>query len=187
MKLKPLSLAGLTFSIGAQLEVQDKHNKWYCGSIQQLDPENQQVLVQYRRWSRRQEWFHWDSPHIRGLDRVSLRKQGLDRKLFFDSNILLMACWTDCKFYPAKVLKVNRDESYTVRFFDGVIRQSKRTTLDQTPVKSTEVSALQLVLLLCLLLRVLVFNCGSSSAEALLERQAHLPTTHKYSREPREC
>lgn len=98
----------------------------YSGSIQQLDPENQQVLVQYRRWSKRyQEWFHWDSPHIRGLDRVSLRKQGLecsDQKPLYSAGSKVMACWTDCKFYPAKVLQVNKDDSYTVRFFDGVIR-----------------------------------------------------------------
>uniref|UniRef100_A0A3B3ZSU2 C2H2-type domain-containing protein n=1 Tax=Periophthalmus magnuspinnatus TaxID=409849 RepID=A0A3B3ZSU2_9GOBI len=122
MTSTPPDRAGITFAVGAQLEARDKHNKWYSGRIQQLDPENQQVLVQYRRWSKRyQEWFHWDSPHIRGLDRVSLRKQGAGSKV--------MACWTDCKFYPAKILRVNKDDSYTVRFFDGVVRTVRPTKI----------------------------------------------------------
>ncbi|XP_055079123.1 PHD finger protein 20-like protein 1 isoform X1 [Periophthalmus magnuspinnatus] len=129
----PPDRAGITFAVGAQLEARDKHNKWYSGRIQQLDPENQQVLVQYRRWSKRyQEWFHWDSPHIRGLDRVSLRKQGLDRtsqKPLYSAGSKVMACWTDCKFYPAKILRVNKDDSYTVRFFDGVVRTVRPTKI----------------------------------------------------------
>ncbi|XP_055004137.1 PHD finger protein 20-like protein 1 isoform X2 [Boleophthalmus pectinirostris] len=129
----PPDRAGITFAVGAQLEARDKHNKWYSGRIQQLDTENQQVLVQYRRWSKRyQEWFHWDSPHIRGLDRVSLRKQGLDKtgqKPLYSVGSKVMACWTDCKFYPAKILRVNKDDSYTVRFFDGVIRTVRPTKI----------------------------------------------------------
>ncbi|KAK7884740.1 hypothetical protein WMY93_027863 [Mugilogobius chulae] len=55
----PPDRAGIKFVVGAQLEARDKHNKWYSGRIQQLDPENQQVLVQYRRWSKQyQEWFN---------------------------------------------------------------------------------------------------------------------------------
>ncbi|XP_072305557.1 PHD finger protein 20-like isoform X2 [Eucyclogobius newberryi] len=129
----PPDRVGITFAVGAQLEARDKHNKWYSGRIQQLDPENQQVLIQYRRWSKRyQEWFHWDSPHIRGLDRVSLRKQGLDKsdqKPLYSTGSKVMACWTDCKFYPAKISRVNKDDSYTVRFFDGVVRTVRPTKI----------------------------------------------------------
>ncbi|CAL1605304.1 unnamed protein product [Knipowitschia caucasica] len=129
----PPDRAGITFTVGAQLEARDKHNKWYSGRIQKLDTDNQQVFVQYRRGSKRyQEWFQWDSPHIRGLDRVSLRKQGLDRsgqKPLYSAGSKVMACWTDCKFYPAKILKLNKDDSYTVRFFDGVVRTVRPTKL----------------------------------------------------------
>ncbi|XP_048839033.1 PHD finger protein 20-like isoform X2 [Brienomyrus brachyistius] len=43
----------------------------------------------------------------------------------FHMNDKVLASWSDCRFYPARVLSVNKDASYTVRFFDGVVQTVK--------------------------------------------------------------
>lgn len=42
----------------------------------------------------------------------------------FASGMKVLACWTDCRFYPAKILSVNRDGEENVFFFfilDGLV------------------------------------------------------------------
>ncbi|MEQ2206975.1 hypothetical protein XENOCAPTIV_005528, partial [Xenoophorus captivus] len=52
---------------------------WYPATIEKIDYDKERVLVHYRQWSRRHnEWFHWSSPYLRPLERVSLRRQGLN-------------------------------------------------------------------------------------------------------------
>lgn len=49
----------------------------YAATIERIDYDKEQVLIHYRQWSRRHdEWFHWSSPYLRPLERVSLRRQG---------------------------------------------------------------------------------------------------------------
>ncbi|XP_031134991.1 PHD finger protein 20 isoform X3 [Sander lucioperca] len=43
----------------------------------------------------------------------------------FHVNDKVLASWSDCRFYPAKVISVNKDASYTVKFYDGVIQTVK--------------------------------------------------------------
>ncbi|XP_040927408.1 PHD finger protein 20-like isoform X5 [Betta splendens] len=127
----PPGRSGITFEVGAQLEARDRHQNWYQATIEKVDRDKERVLIHYRQWSRRHnEWFSWNSPYLRPLERVSLRRQGLNPQQLrpmFVSGTKVLACWTDCRFYPAKVLRVNKDGSYTVRFFDGVVRTVKPT------------------------------------------------------------
>ncbi|KAK5600547.1 hypothetical protein CRENBAI_014777 [Crenichthys baileyi] len=62
---------------------------------------------------------------LAGLNNVSAE---LIKTVFVPGSKVL-ACWTDCRFYPAKILKVNKDESYTVRFYDGVVQTVKPTKI----------------------------------------------------------
>ncbi|XP_045911438.1 PHD finger protein 20-like isoform X2 [Micropterus dolomieu] len=136
----PPDRSGITFEVGAQLEARDRHKNWYQATIEKIDYDTEQVLVHYRQWSRRHdEWFHWTSPYLRPLERVSLRRQGLNppcSQPMFVSGTKVLACWTDCRFYPAKILRVNRDDSYTVRFYDGVVRTVKPTKVKPFKEKS---------------------------------------------------
>lgn len=51
----------------------------YAATIEKIDYDTEQVLIHYRQWSRRHdEWFQWSSPYLRPLERVSLRRQGLN-------------------------------------------------------------------------------------------------------------
>ncbi|XP_044154274.1 PHD finger protein 20 isoform X3 [Bufo gargarizans] len=45
--------------------------------------------------------------------------------MVFRVNEQVLACWSDCRFYPAKITSVNKDGTYTVKFFDGVIQTVK--------------------------------------------------------------
>uniref|UniRef100_A0A3P9K6R7 Tudor domain-containing protein n=1 Tax=Oryzias latipes TaxID=8090 RepID=A0A3P9K6R7_ORYLA len=109
----PPDRSGIKFEVGAQLEARDPHKKWYPATIERIDYEKEQVLIHYRQWSRRHnEWFQWNSPYLRPLERVSLRRQGLSplqSTPMFVTGTKVLACWTDCRFYPAKILRVNKD------------------------------------------------------------------------------
>ncbi|XP_067382038.1 PHD finger protein 20-like isoform X1 [Channa argus] len=127
----PPDRSGITFEVGAQLEARDRQKNWYQATIEKIDYDKERILIHYRQWSRRHnEWFHWNSPCLRPLQRVSLRRHGLNpphSQPMFVSGTKVLACWTDCRFYPAKILRVNKDDSYTVRFYDGVVRTVKPT------------------------------------------------------------
>ncbi|XP_040009198.1 PHD finger protein 20-like isoform X3 [Xiphias gladius] len=136
----PPDRSGITFEVGAQLEARDRHKNWYTATIEKIDYDKERVLIHYRQWSRRHdEWFQWNSPYLRPLERVSLRRQGLNPPRshpMFVSGTKVLACWTDCRFYPAKILRVNKDDSYTVRFYDGVVRTVKPTKVKPFQEKS---------------------------------------------------
>ncbi|XP_070696180.1 PHD finger protein 20-like [Pempheris klunzingeri] len=136
----PPDRSGIIFEVGAQLEARDCHKNWYPATIEKIDYDKERVLIHYRQWSRRHdEWFQWSSPYLRPLERVSLRRQGLNppcSQPVFVSGTKVLACWTDCRFYPAKILRVNRDDSYTVRFYDGVVRTVKPTKVKPFQEKS---------------------------------------------------
>ncbi|XP_029575360.1 PHD finger protein 20b isoform X1 [Salmo trutta] len=131
MTKTPPDRRGITFEVGAQLEARDNLKNWYQASIEKIDYEDEKVLIHYRQWSHRyDEWFDWTSPYLRPLDRIQLRRAGLQDKRpspVFRVNEKVLACWVDCRYYPAKVLEVKRDASYTVKFFDGVVKTLKAT------------------------------------------------------------
>ncbi|KAM5135118.1 PHD finger protein 20 [Mantella aurantiaca] len=129
MTKHPPNRRGITFEVGAQLEARDRLKKWYAAHIEEIDYEEGKVLIHFKRWNHRyDEWFCWDSPYLRPLEKIQLRREGLvedDPPVVFRVNEQVLACWSDCRFYPAKITSVNKDGSYTVKFFDGVIQTVK--------------------------------------------------------------
>ncbi|XP_056293780.1 PHD finger protein 20-like isoform X2 [Pseudoliparis swirei] len=129
MSKTPPNRRGISFEVGAQLEARDSLKNWYAANIEKIDYESEKVLVHYRQWSHRyDEWFDWTSTYLRPVERVQLRRQGLHDDApdpGFNVNDKVLASWSDCRFYPATVLSVNKDASYTVKFYDGVIQSVK--------------------------------------------------------------
>uniref|UniRef100_A0A673J3C6 PHD finger protein 20-like n=1 Tax=Sinocyclocheilus rhinocerous TaxID=307959 RepID=A0A673J3C6_9TELE len=129
MSKSPPHRRGITFEVGAQLEARDSLKNWYAASIEKIDYEDEKVLIHYRQWSHRyDEWFDWSSPYLRPVERIQLRKQGLPERQSapgFHVNQKVLASWSDCRYYPAKILSRDRDGFYTVKFFDGVIKRVK--------------------------------------------------------------
>ncbi|XP_045078890.1 PHD finger protein 20 isoform X6 [Coregonus clupeaformis] len=132
MSKTPPNRRGITFEVGATLEARDALKNWYPANIEKIDYDDEKVLIHYRQWSHRyDEWFDWTSPYLRPVERIQLRRQGLlddcpiPVRDGFHVNDKVLASWSDCRFYPAKVLAVNKDASYTVKFYDGVVQTVK--------------------------------------------------------------
>ncbi|KAM6319378.1 PHD finger protein 20 isoform 6-T13 [Podargus strigoides] len=129
MTKHPPNRRGINFEVGAQLEARDRLKNWYPAHIEEIDYEEGKVLIHFKRWNHRyDEWFCWDSPYLRPLEKIQLRKEGLheeDDCVGFHINDQVLACWSDCRFYPAKVTSVNKDGTYTVKFYDGVVQTVK--------------------------------------------------------------
>ncbi|KAI2649922.1 PHD finger protein 20 [Labeo rohita] len=129
MTKSPPHRRGITFEVGAQLEARDSLKNWYAASIEKIDYEDEKVLIHYRQWSHRyDEWFDWSSPYLRPVERIQLRRQGLPERQSapgFHVNQKVLASWSDCRYYPAKILSRDKDGFYTVKFFDGVIKTVK--------------------------------------------------------------
>ncbi|XP_038871693.1 PHD finger protein 20-like isoform X5 [Salvelinus namaycush] len=129
MSKMPPNRRGITFEVGATLEARDTLKNWYPANIEKIDYNDEKILIHYRQWSHRyDEWFDWTSPYLRPVERIQLRRQGLlddDPIPGFHVNDKVLASWSDCRFYPAKVLAVNKDASYSVKFYDGVVQTVK--------------------------------------------------------------
>ncbi|XP_066240075.1 PHD finger protein 20 isoform X3 [Saccopteryx leptura] len=129
MTKHPPNRRGISFEVGAQLEARDRLKNWYPAHIEDIDYEEGKVLIHFKRWNHRyDEWFCWDSPYLRPLEKIQLRKEGLhedEGSSEFQINEQVLACWSDCRFYPARVTAVNKDGTYTVKFYDGVIQTVK--------------------------------------------------------------
>ncbi|XP_062498060.1 PHD finger protein 20 isoform X4 [Pezoporus occidentalis] len=129
MTKHPPNRRGINFEVGAQLEARDRLKNWYPAHIEEIDYEEGKVLIHFKRWNHRyDEWFCWDSPYLRPLEKIQLRKEGLQEEegcAGFHINDQVLACWSDCRFYPAKVTSVNKDGTYTVKFYDGVVQTVK--------------------------------------------------------------
>ncbi|XP_060045214.1 PHD finger protein 20 isoform X2 [Erinaceus europaeus] len=129
MTKHPPNRRGISFEVGAQLEARDRLKNWYPAHIEDIDYKEGKVLIHFKRWNHRyDEWFCWDSPYLRPLEKIQLRKEGLQEEegsSEFQINEQVLACWSDCRFYPAKVTAVNKDGTYTVKFYDGVVQTVK--------------------------------------------------------------
>uniref|UniRef100_A0AAY4C9S8 PHD finger protein 20-like protein 1 n=1 Tax=Denticeps clupeoides TaxID=299321 RepID=A0AAY4C9S8_9TELE len=137
MSKKPPNRPGIIFEVGARVEAQDYLQKWYPSRIEEIDYDEGKMLVHFDRWSHRyDEWIFWDSNRLRPLERPALRKEGLkeedDMSELRDGEEVL-ARWTDCRYYPAKIEAVNKEGTYTVQFYDGVIRCVKRIHIKSMP------------------------------------------------------
>ncbi|XP_057175483.1 PHD finger protein 20b isoform X2 [Triplophysa rosa] len=129
MSKTPPHRRGITFEVGAQLEARDSLKNWYAATIEKIDYEDEKVLIHYKQWSHRyDEWFDWSSLYLRPVERIQLRKRGLPEKQKapgFHVNQKVLASWSDCRYYPAKILSRDKDGNYTVKFFDGVVKTVK--------------------------------------------------------------
>uniref|UniRef100_A0A8C8RBU7 PHD finger protein 20 like 1 n=1 Tax=Pelusios castaneus TaxID=367368 RepID=A0A8C8RBU7_9SAUR len=77
--------------------------------------EEGKMLVHFERWSHRyDEWIYWDSNRLRPLERPALRKEGLkdDEEFDFKAGEEVLARWTDCRYYPAKIEAINKEGMY---------------------------------------------------------------------------
>ncbi|RXM35661.1 hypothetical protein EOD39_3965 [Acipenser ruthenus] len=138
MSKKPPNRPGITFEVGARVEAQDYLQKWYPSRIEKIDYEEGKMLVHFDRWSHRyDEWIFWDSNRLRPFERPVLRKEGLkeeeEEQSVLRSGEEVLARWTDCRYYPAKVESVSKEGTYTVQFYDGVIRCVKRMHIKSMP------------------------------------------------------
>ncbi|XP_053322185.1 PHD finger protein 20-like protein 1 isoform X2 [Spea bombifrons] len=137
MSKKPPNRPGIAFEIGARLEAQDYLQKWYPSKIEKIDYEEGKILIHFERWSSRyDEWIPWDSTRIRPLEKPALRKEAPneDEEIYdFKEGEEVLARWTDCRYYPAKIEAINNEGTYTVQFYDGVIRCLKKTHIKYMP------------------------------------------------------
>ncbi|XP_051721680.1 PHD finger protein 20-like protein 1 isoform X7 [Ctenopharyngodon idella] len=136
MSKKPPNRPGITFEVGARVEAQDYLQKWYPSRIEKIDYDEGKMLVHFDRWSHRyDEWILWDSNRLRPLERPALRKEGLKEEEVSElrDGEEVLARWTDCRYYPAKIESINKEGTYTVQFYDGVIRCVKRIHIKSMP------------------------------------------------------
>ncbi|XP_041045738.1 PHD finger protein 20-like protein 1 isoform X1 [Carcharodon carcharias] len=137
MSRNPPNRPGIVFAVGARLEAQDYLQKWYTSRIEKIDYEEGKMLIHFERWSHRyDEWIFWDSHRLRPLEGQSLRKEALkdDEEITdFKTGDEVLARWTDCRYYPAKIEDISEEGTYTVQFYDGVIRSLKRMHIKSMP------------------------------------------------------
>uniref|UniRef100_UPI00398E40E7 PHD finger protein 20-like protein 1 isoform X2 n=1 Tax=Pristiophorus japonicus TaxID=55135 RepID=UPI00398E40E7 len=137
MSRNPPSRPGIVFEVGARLEAQDYLQKWYTSRIEKIDYEEGKMLIHFERWSHRyDEWIYWDSHRLRPLEGQSLRREELkdDEEITdFKTGDEVLARWTDCRYYPAKIEDISEEGTYTVQFYDGVIRSLKRMHIKSMP------------------------------------------------------
>ncbi|XP_023570687.1 PHD finger protein 20 isoform X3 [Octodon degus] len=143
MTKHPPNRRGISFEVGAQLEARDRLKNWYPAHIEDIDYEEGKVLIHFKRWNHRyDEWFCWDSPYLRPLEKIQLRKEGLheeDGSSEFQINEQVLACWSDCRFYPARVTAVNKDavdsNSQTLQPITLELRRRKISKGNNIPLK----------------------------------------------------
>ncbi|KAM9404149.1 PHD finger protein 20-like protein 1 isoform 6-T15 [Salvelinus alpinus] len=138
MSKKTPNRPGITFEVGARIEAQDYLQKWYSSRIEDIDFDEGKMLVHFDRWSHRyDEWIAWDSTRLRPFERPTLRKEGLKEEEGEVTELRdgeeVLARWTDCRYYPAKIESVNKEGIYTVQFYDGVIRCVKKIHIKSMP------------------------------------------------------
>uniref|UniRef100_A0A8U8AQY5 PHD finger protein 20-like protein 1 n=1 Tax=Geospiza parvula TaxID=87175 RepID=A0A8U8AQY5_GEOPR len=192
MSKKPPNRPGITFEIGARLEALDYLQKWYPSRIEKIDYEEGKMLVHFERWSHRyDEWIYWDSNRLRPLERPALRKEGLkDDEEFVDfkPGEEVLARWTDCRYYPAKIEAINKEGTFTVQFYDGVIRCLKRMHIKSMPEDAkgqfTKPGASNDFSLWCLFMKK-ALACQQSDWIALVKAAAAAAAKNKAGSKPR--
>ncbi|KAF3860949.1 hypothetical protein F7725_001204 [Dissostichus mawsoni] len=86
-----------------------------------------EVGAQLEARDRHKKWY------AATIEEIDFEKERIQT---FVSGTKVLACWTDCRFYPAKILRVNKDDSYKVRFYDGVVLTVKPTKIKPFKEKS---------------------------------------------------
>ncbi|XP_078584305.1 PHD finger protein 20-like isoform X2 [Branchiostoma floridae x Branchiostoma japonicum] len=126
---------GIPLKAGAKMEAMDYLKKWYPAKIEEVDYEEREILVHFEGWNHRyDEWLTFDSDRIRPVDRLTTRKEGpIKIPAQYKVGDEVLARWTDCKYYPAKILEVRVDASYRVHFYDGIDKTVKGINVRPIP------------------------------------------------------
>ncbi|XP_078664482.1 PHD finger protein 20-like isoform X3 [Branchiostoma floridae x Branchiostoma belcheri] len=126
---------GIPLKVGAKMEAMDYLKKWYPAKIEEVDYEEREILVHFEGWNHRyDEWLTFDSDRIRPVDRLTTRKEGpIKIPAQYKVGDEVLARWTDCKYYPAKILEVRVDASYRVHFYDGIDKTVKGINVRPIP------------------------------------------------------
>ncbi|XP_059174390.1 PHD finger protein 20-like isoform X2 [Physella acuta] len=118
---------GISWVKGERLEAMDFSRTWYPSKIVEIDEDQKLVLIHFEGWNQRyDEWVPMDSDKLRPVTRHSERKDKSNRKRrihphpIYRAGELVLAKWSDCKKYPAKISRLMEDGSYEVHFYDGV-------------------------------------------------------------------
>uniref|UniRef100_A0A8C1LUD0 PHD finger protein 20 like 1 n=1 Tax=Cyprinus carpio TaxID=7962 RepID=A0A8C1LUD0_CYPCA len=134
MSKKPPNRPGITFEVGTRIEAQDYLQKWYPSRIEKIDYDEGKMLVHFDRWSHRyDEWILWDSNRLRPLERPALRKEGLKEEEELRDGEEVLARWTVAATTLPRLKAINKEGTYTVQFYDGVIRCVKRIHIKSMP------------------------------------------------------
>ncbi|XP_064652350.1 PHD finger protein 20-like protein 1 isoform X2 [Lineus longissimus] len=112
---------GISWRVNARVEAMDFLEKWYPAKIVEMDEDDLTILIHFEGWNQRyDEWVPMTTDRLRPMTRHSDRKEGKPvTKLVHKLGEKVLAKWTDCRMYPAKVVSVNQNGSYEVVFYDG--------------------------------------------------------------------
>ncbi|XP_033640347.1 uncharacterized protein LOC117300705 isoform X2 [Asterias rubens] len=119
-----ISKSGVLLQPGNKVEAMDYSKKWYTAKIVNLDEVDKTVLIHFEGWnSRFDEWLGFESDRLRPLARVSARKEVAKEVKALGGYKIgneVLARWSDCRYYPAKILGIKTNGSYRVLFYDGI-------------------------------------------------------------------
>ncbi|XP_022091080.1 uncharacterized protein LOC110979526 isoform X2 [Acanthaster planci] len=119
-----VSKHGIVLQPGMKLEAMDYSKKWYLARIVNVDETDNTVLIHFAGWnSRFDEWLEFDSDRLRPLARVSARRETAKEVKALGGYRVgdeVLARWSDCRYYPAKILGIKTNGSYRVLFYDGI-------------------------------------------------------------------
>ncbi|CAI9739898.1 finger 20 1 isoform X1 [Octopus vulgaris] len=111
---------GIVWRIGERLEAMDFIHKWYPAKIVNIQEEKFSVLIHFEGWNHRyDEWVDMKCERLRPASRRSERKEKRRQMTSYKVGEHVLAKWSDCKMYPAKVLAVKLPVGYEVLFYDG--------------------------------------------------------------------
>ncbi|XP_033124914.1 uncharacterized protein LOC117123170 isoform X2 [Anneissia japonica] len=134
---------GFTFEPGIKVEAMDYLNNWYAAKIVRVDWDAQEVQIHFEGWNARyDEWLDFHSERLRPVPRQSNRRdsfnEGQLRK--YKPGEQVLARWTDCRFYPAKIIS-NNNGSYQVLFYDGIKKNVQAINIRDIPPSLQEKKA----------------------------------------------
>ncbi|XP_038051726.1 uncharacterized protein LOC119724650 isoform X2 [Patiria miniata] len=119
-----ISKHGIVLQPGIKLEAMDYSKKWYLARIVSVDETDSTVLIHFAGWnSRFDEWLEFDSDRLRPMARVSARRETAKEVKALGGYKVgdeVLARWSDCRYYPAKILGIKTNGSYRVLFYDGI-------------------------------------------------------------------
>lgn len=112
---------GIHWRKGERLEAKDFMDKWFPAKIREVNEEDMEVLIHFDGWNQRyDEWLPMTTERIRPMTRHSARKdENRKARTEFKIGERVLAKWTDCKMYEAKVTAVFPNGTVEVIFYDG--------------------------------------------------------------------